>query len=57
MLVKKQLKYFDVALDSLAHAWKVPTLQYLLNTRMNILYVGGFNDCVITEMINMLRNE
>ena len=39
-----------------AHAWKVPVLQFL-NTRTNILYVEGFNDCVITEMINMLRNE
>ena len=29
MLVKKQMKYFDV------HEWKVPVLQELLNTRMN----------------------
>ena len=28
-----------------------------LNTRMNNLYVEGFNDYVITEMINMLCNE
>jgi len=28
MLVKKQMKYFDVPLD---HAWKVPVLQELLN--------------------------
>ena len=28
-------------------------LQELLNTRMNNLYVEGFDDCVITEMINM----
>ena len=38
MLVKKQLKYFDVPLD---HAWKVPVLQELLNTRINYLYVEG----------------
>ena len=48
MLVKKQLKYFDVPLE---HAWKVPVLQELLNTRMNNLYVEGFDDYVITEMI------
>ena len=54
MLVKKQLKYFGVPLE---HAWKVPVLQELLNTRMNNLYVEGFNDYVITEMINMLCNE
>ena len=41
MLVKKQLKYFDVPLE---HAWKVPVLQELLNTRMNNLYVEGFDD-------------
>ena len=46
MLVKKQLKYFDVPLE---HAWKVPVLQELLNTRMNNLYVEGFDDYVITE--------
>jgi len=28
-----------------------------LNTRMNNLYVEGFDDYVITEMINMLFNE
>ena len=33
MLVKKQMKYFDVPLD---HAWKVPVLQEFLNTRTNI---------------------
>ena len=54
MLVKKQMKYFDVPLD---HAWKVPILQELLNTRMNNLYVEGFDDYMITEMINMLCNE
>ena len=54
MLVKKQMKYFDVPLD---HAWKVPVLQELLNTRTNNLYVEGFDDYVITEMINMLCNE
>ena len=30
MLVKKQMKYFDVPLD---HAWKVPVLQDLLNKK------------------------
>ena len=54
MLVKKQIKYFDVPLD---HAWKVPVLQELLNTRRNNLYVEGFDDYVIIEMINMLCNE
>jgi len=33
MLVKKQMKYFDVPLE---HQWKVPVLQELLSTRMNI---------------------
>ena len=51
MLVKKQMKYFDVPLE---HAWKVPVLQELLNTRMNNLFVEGYDDYVITEMINML---
>ena len=48
MLVKKQMKYFDVPLD---HALKVPILQELLNTRTNML-----KDSLITynEMINML---
>ena len=54
MLAKKQMKYFHVPLE---HAWKVPVLQELLNTRTNNLYVEGFDDCVITEMINMLCNE
>ena len=54
MLVKKQMKYFDVPLE---HKWKVPVLQELLNTRVNNLFVEGFNDYVITEMINMLCNE
>ena len=54
MLVKKQLKYFDVPLE---HAWKAPVLQELLNTRMNNLYGEGFDDYVITEMINMLCTE
>ena len=54
MFVKKQIKYFDVPLD---HAWKVQVLKELLNTRMNNLYVEGFNDYVITEMINMLCSE
>ena len=54
MLVKKQMKYFDVPLD---HALKIPVLQELLNTRMNNLYVEGFDDYVITEMINILCNK
>ena len=43
MLVKRQMKYFDVPLD---HAWKVPILQELLKTTMNNLYVEGFDDYV-----------
>ena len=54
MLVKKEMKYFDVPLN---HAQKVPVLQELLNTRTNNLYVEGFDNYVITEMINMLCNE
>ena len=54
MLAKKQMKYFDVPLQ---HAWKVPVLQELSNTRKNNLYVKGFDDYVITEMINMLCNQ
>jgi len=50
MLVKKQMKYFDVPLD---HAWTVPVLQELLNTRTNNLYVEGFDDYAITEMIKI----
>ena len=48
------MKYFDVLLE---HEWKVPVLQELFNTRTNNLYVEGFDDYVITEMINMLCNE
>ena len=36
--------------------WKVPFLEELLNTRTNNLYVEGFDDHVIIEMINMLCN-
>ena len=54
MLVKKQMKYLDVPLE---HAWKVPILQELLNIRMNNLYVEGFDDYVITEIIHMLCNK
>ena len=50
MLVKKQMKYFDVPLD---HAWKVPVLKELFYTRTNNFFVEGFDDYVITEMINM----
>ena len=52
MLIKKQMKYFDVPLEH-----EVPVLQELLKTRMNNLYVEGFDNYVITEMINMLCNE
>ena len=48
------MKYFNIPLD---HTWKVPVLQELLNTRMNNLFVEGFDDYVITEMIKMLWNE
>ena len=54
ILVKKQMKYFDVTLD---HAWKVSILQELLKTRLNNLYVEGFDDYVLTGMINMLCSE
>ena len=54
MLVKKQMKYFDVPLE---HEWKVPVLQELVSTRTNNLYVEGFDVYVITEMINMLCND
>ena len=47
MLVKKQMKYFDVPLDH----------EELLNTRTNNVYVDGFDDYVITDMINLLCNE
>ena len=47
------MKYFDVPLE---HACKVMVLQELLNTRMNNSYVEGFDDYVITEIINMLCN-
>ena len=53
MLVRKQMNYFYVPLE---HAWKVSVLQELLNTRTNNLYVEGFDDHVIIEMINMLGN-
>ena len=44
MLVKKQLKYFDVPLE---HAWKVPVLQELLNTRMNNAHTPpSYPNCV-----------
>ena len=51
MIVKNQMKYFDVPLD---HAWKVPVLQELLNTRTNNFYVDRFDDYLTTEMKNML---
>ena len=46
--------YFDV---SLGHPLKALIILELLNTRMNNLYAEGFDDYVITEMINMLCNE
>ena len=54
MLVKKQMKYFDVPLEQ---EWKVPVLQELLSTRMKNFYVEGSDVYVITEMINMLCNK
>ena len=54
MLVKKQIKYFNVPLE---HEWKVPVLQELLDTRTNNLCVEGFDDYGITELINMLCND
>jgi len=48
------MEYFDVPLD---HAWKVPVLQELLNTRTNNLIDQGFDDYVITEMKNILCNK
>ena len=57
MLVQKQIKYFDFPFLPLGHAWKVPSLQDLLNTRINNLYVEGFYDNVETEMINKLCDE
>ena len=45
------MKYFDVPLK---HAGQVSVLQELLNTRMNNLFVEGFNDYVITEIKNYL---
>jgi len=41
----------------LEHAWKVPVLKELLNKRRNNLYLEGFDDYVITEMINILCYE
>ena len=45
------MKYFDVSLDN---AWKVLILQELLKTRLNNLYVEGFDDYVLTEIIKEL---
>ena len=53
ILVKKQMKYFDVPLD---HAWKVSILQELLKTRLNNLYVEGFDDYILTEIINLFNS-
>ena len=53
ILVKKQMKYFDVTLD---HAWKVSILQELLKTRLNNLYVEGFDDYILTEIINLFNS-
>ena len=46
-----------VSFNETIDAWKVPVLQELLNTRTNDLFIEGFDDYVITEMINMLCNE
>ena len=54
MLVKKRMKYFDVSLDN---AQKVSVLPELLNTGTNNFFFEGFDDYIITEMINMLCNE
>ena len=32
-------------------------LQELFNTRQNSFYVEGFNNNVLTEVMNMLRND
>ena len=53
MLVEKQMKYFDVPLE---YAWKVLVLQELLNIRMNNLYVEGFDDYILTEIINLFNS-
>ena len=52
---RQKSKY--IRLHSRFTEWKVPVLQELLNTSMNNLYVEGFDDYVITEMINMFCNE
>ena len=44
MFVMKQMKYFDIPLE---HPWKVPILQELLNTRINNLFLEGFDAYVI----------
>ena len=53
MIVKKQMKYFDVPLE---HEWKIPVFTRTFKYKNN-LYVEGFDDYVITEMINMLCSE
>ena len=50
MLVKKQIEYFDVPLES-------SNFTRTKNTRMNNLYVEGFDDYVTTVMINKLCKE
>ena len=45
MFVKKQMKYFKVPLD---HAWKVPILQELINTRTNNSNNNKLKDSMIT---------
>ena len=35
------------------HAWKIPILQELLNKRIHNSCVEGFEDNVITKIINM----
>ena len=43
------MKYFDVPFGP--WTWKVPILPELLNKRINNLYVEGFNDYVINEIL------
>ena len=50
----KQNKHFD---DPLGHAWKVPILQKLLNTRMNNLYGAGFDNEINTKMLNRVMSK
>jgi len=48
------INLFSIANDCFVN---LSDLSELLKTRMNNLYVEGFDNYVITEMINMLCNE